>query len=275
MLNEDGYSVKGCTIIYAPGGQAGEYARLATNPYRGCGHACIYCYVPATIRMTRKAFDTNVSPKDDFLPRLTADAEKYRAHGIREQVLLSFTTDPYNPIDVEHQLTRRVLLALREHGLGFCTLTKGGARAMRDIDLFRPERDAFASTLTTLDPDQSRTWEPKAALPEDRLATLRAFHGTGIFTWVSLEPVYDTAMTIRLIQETASYVDLFKVGRLNYHRAARAINWCQFTEDVLRVVTDLGKQHYIKHDLQPFLPTGYANPRHVTQARTHHTNTSA
>lgn len=42
-LNDDGISVKGCSIIYAPAGQAGEYAPLATNPYRGCGHKCSYC----------------------------------------------------------------------------------------------------------------------------------------------------------------------------------------------------------------------------------------
>jgi hypothetical protein len=38
-LNPDGTSVKGCIYIYAPRGQAGEYAPLATNPYRGCGEA--------------------------------------------------------------------------------------------------------------------------------------------------------------------------------------------------------------------------------------------
>jgi DNA repair photolyase len=46
VLNPDGVSVKGCKIIYAPDGQAGEYAPLAANPYRGCGHGCVYCYVP-------------------------------------------------------------------------------------------------------------------------------------------------------------------------------------------------------------------------------------
>ena len=36
-INDDGVSIKGCTLIYAPKGQAGEYAPLASNPYRGCG----------------------------------------------------------------------------------------------------------------------------------------------------------------------------------------------------------------------------------------------
>jgi DNA repair photolyase len=267
MLNADGYSVKGCTIIYAPKGQAGEYSKLACNPYGGCGHGCVYCYVPATIHMPRIKFDRGAGPKKDFLERLKRDAEKYQQHRITEQVMLSFTTDPYNHDDVRYGLTRQCIMVFRDHGLGFCTLTKGGQRALRDIDLFRPERDAFASTLTTLDDDQSREWEPKAALPADRLSTLKKFHDAGIFTWASLEPVYDTEMTLALIKETASYVDFYKVGRINYHRITRVIDWRKFTEEVVRVLGDLGKKHYIKKDLQPFLPPGYDHPRYVPQFR--------
>src|SRR5262249_26717493 len=156
---------------------------------------------------------------------------------------------------------------LREHGLGFCTLTKGGSKALRDIDLFRPDRDAFASTLTTLDDDQSREMERKAALPRDRLDTLKTFHDAGVFTWVSLEPVFDTEQTLAVIKESAPYVDLYKVGRINYHRLTRVIDWRQFTDDVLRVLNDLGKKHYIKKDLQPYLPASYHNPLRVDQVR--------
>lgn len=264
-LNPDGVSVKGCTHIYAPAGQAGEYAPLAANPYRGCGHGCVYCYVPGVIKMARADFDAGATPRPDFIRRLMLDAEKYQAHGITEQVLLSFTTDPYHPGDTA--LTRHVLWELRQHGLAFCTLTKGGTRALRDLDLFRPDRDAFASTLTTLDPEQSRAWEPNAALPDERIMALRAFHRAGIFTWVSLEPVYGVASTLAVIQETAPFVDLYKIGRLNYHRGARAIDWRAFTEAVLRLVNDLGVRHYIKRDLQPYLPEGYVNPLRVVQAR--------
>src|SRR5262249_27305277 len=157
-----------------------------------CGHGCVYCYVPGVIKMSRAEFDRIAIPKPGFIGRLKKDAEKYQRHGVTEQVMIAFTTDPYNHDDVKHGLTRQCIIVLRDHGLGFCTLTKGGQRALRDIDLFRPERDAFASTLTTLDDEQSREWEPKAALPADRLSTLKRFHDAGIFTWVSLEPVYDT-----------------------------------------------------------------------------------
>src|SRR5436305_1715255 len=85
-LNPDGSSVKGCSIIYAPAGQAGEYSPLATNPYRGCGHECAYCYVPIVLRMDRKEFDAGAVPREDFLKRLISDAKKYQRLGSNEQV---------------------------------------------------------------------------------------------------------------------------------------------------------------------------------------------
>jgi DNA repair photolyase len=264
-LNPDGISIRGCMIIYAPKGQAGEYSPLACNPYRGCGHKCAYCYVPPVLHMPRLEFDAGAVPRDNFLNRLVADAQKYQGLGIQEQVMLSFTTDPYHPGDTS--LTRETLIQLQFHGLGICTLTKGGSRALRDLDLFRPERDAFASTLTSLDEAFSMKWERGAATPGDRIATLKAFHDAGIFTWVSLEPVLDAAATLQIIRQTRTFVDLFKVGRVNYSGLTKTTDWKQFTTDVLTVLADTGSRHYIKKDLQPYLPSGYDNPLRVQQFR--------
>ncbi|HTW80893.1 MAG TPA: hypothetical protein VME23_15205 [Terracidiphilus sp.] len=41
----------GCTVIYSPTGQAGDYVALAASIYRGCGHGCEYCYVPGVVKM--------------------------------------------------------------------------------------------------------------------------------------------------------------------------------------------------------------------------------
>lgn len=264
-LNPDGYSIKGCTIIYAPKGQAGEYSKLATNPYRGCGHKCVYCYVPSVLRMSREEFDSGAVLRDNYFPQLLRDAQKYQAAGITEQVMLSFTTDPYHPGDTKP--TRAVLHLLRDHGLAFCTLTKGGARAIRDLDLFRPGRDAFASTLTTLSDSVSLKWERNAALPADRLATLKTFHDAGIYTWVSLEPVYDVDATLEIIRQTHNFVDLYKVGRINYSGLTKTIDWRDFTARVVELFDELGNDHYIKQDLQPYLPTGYQNTKYRPQVR--------
>lgn len=262
-INPDGVSIKGCSIIYAPAGQAGEYSGLAANPYRGCGHKCAYCYVPNVLRMTREEFDNGAVPRENFIGTLTKDARKYQAAGITDQVMLSFTTDPYHPGD--NTLTRRALEVIKAHGMGICTLTKGGARALRDFDLFRADRDAFASTLTSLDDAFSLKWERGATLPGERMATLRKFHEAGIFTWVSLEPVLDTEATKEIIRQTSGYVDLFKVGRVNYIGLTQTTDWERFTHEVLEVLAQTGAKHYIKKDLQLFLPTGYPNPKRVQQ----------
>ncbi len=264
-LNEDGVSVAGCSIIYGPRGQAGEYARLATNPYRGCGHGCAYCYVPAVLRMDRPAFDAGAVPRPGFIPALRKDAQKYADLDVREQVMLSFTTDPYHPGDTG--LTRQTVEVIKEHGLGFCTLTKGGTRALRDLDLFRPGRDAFASTLTSLDDAFSEKWERHAALPGDRIRALRQFSEAGIFTWVSLEPTLDTESSLEIIRKTHGFIDLYKIGRANYLPQTKTTDWEQYTHAIVDTVARLGVSAYIKRDLQPYLPSGYVNPRHRVQHR--------
>jgi len=261
-FNPDGVSVKGCSLIYAPAGQASEYAPLACNPYRGCGHKCAYCYVPAVLKITRAEFDAGATPRADFLSALTKEARKYQALGSREQVMLSFTTDPYHPGDT---LTRAVLKTLQAHGLGICTLTKGGSRALRDIDLFRPDRDAFASTLTSLDDAFSQKWERGAQLPGNRIETLREFHRRGIFTWVSLEPTLDTESSLEIVRATHKFVDLYKVGRANYLPMTNTTDWRDYTLQMIDLCQSLKARHYLKRDLQPFLPEGYPNPKRILQ----------
>ena len=173
VRNPDGVSLRGCEIIYAPATQANEYATLAVNPYRGCGHGCIYCYVPFFTHMKREEFDRGAVLRDDFMDRLRRDAAKYQEAQIREQVMLSFTSDPYHLGDTVP--TRSTLAILQEHGMAVCCLTKGGTRALRDLAMLRPKFDAFACTLTSISDDFAAYWEPNAALPGDRITALRKY----------------------------------------------------------------------------------------------------
>ena len=265
MIIDERGGIKGCSYIYAPRGQAGEYAPLAANLYRGCGHKCAYCYVPRVTKQPRDEFNDGAVVRDSVLHRLKLDAKKYQKAGIAEQVMLSFTTDPYPP--QHHAETREAIKILQDHGLGVCTLTKGGSRALRDIDLFRPDRDAFASTLTSLDAKFSRKWEAGAADPDDRIATLKAFHDAGIFTWVSLEPTLDVDESLAIVDATHSFVDLYKVGRVNYVGMTKTTDWEDYTHKMIEKLQALGKKHYIKKDLQKYLPDGYYNPMRIKQSR--------
>jgi DNA repair photolyase len=263
-LNEDGISVKGCNVIYAPKGQAAEYAPLAANLYRGCGHACAYCYVPLVTKQPRPDFNAGAVERDQIIKRLARDAAKYREAGITEQVMMSFTTDPYHPGG--SWATKSAIIILQDAGLGVCTLTKGGMRATRDIDLFRPRRDAFACTLTSLDNAFSLKWEPGAAAPVDRQNALRMFYERGIFTWVSLEPTLDVEASLAIVDATHEFVDLYKVGKANYLKEiTRTTDWADYTLRMLDKLQTLGKRFYFKKDLQPYLPAGIDNPLRVQQ----------
>jgi len=249
------------SLIYEPKGRAREYAALACNIYKGCDHRCIYCYAPSATHKSASDFAAS-STRNDFLAKLEKEARKFS--GVTGRILLCFTCDPYQHLDVRSGHTREAIRILKRHGFDVEVLTKGGRRALRDLDLFTAA-DAFATTLTLLDDDTSLEWEPNAAPPSDRIATIQEFHAAGIPTWVSLEPVLDPEVALEIIHQTCGFVDLYKVGKLNYHRRANEINWQRFVHDAIRALDDLGYvrntdhdtlqagQFFIKHDLAAYL----------------------
>src|SRR5262249_3547140 len=135
--------------------------------------------------------------------------------------------------------------------------------ALRDIDLFRPDLDCYGATLTCLDDRLSKKWEPKAPLPSDRIAALKAYHEAGIYTWASLEPVFSVEASLEVIAATHPFVDLYKIGRMISLNLP--IDWRAYTESALDVVNRVGARHYFKKDLQAVLPRGYHNPMRVPQ----------
>jgi len=239
-------SVKGCTLIYTPKGRAREYAALACNVYRGCDHRCTYCYVPSATHRNLEDFGLPTARKG-FLKRLEKEAAKYAEAGITGRVLLSFTCDPYQHRDVLLQHTRQTIQILHRRGLNVEALTKGGSRALRDLDLFTAE-DAFATTLTLLGEEESHKWEPFAATPADRIETIKRFHEAGIPTWVSLEPVLDPAAALDIIRQTHDFVDLFKVGTLNHHPLAKTIDWHRFAHNAIALLESFGYARNTDHD---------------------------
>lgn len=222
------------------------------------------CYVPSATRRQRADFVISATRGPNFLPDLEREAAKLqRAGQSGKQVLLSFTCDPYSVLDAKEAITRQVIHILHRNGFGVCVLTKGGYRALRDLDLFTPQ-DAFATTMTLLDNAASLAWEPGAARPQERIATLKQFHATGVTTWVSFEPVIDPAAALEIIRLTHPFTDLYKVGKMNYHPIAATIDWRNWADTATALLDQLGKRYYIKNDLRPFLSRQPGNA--VTQA---------
>lgn len=264
-FDANGVPMKGTyDVIYPPGSQAFEYAAWATNPYVGCGHKCLYCYVPGATHQKRVDFDKGAVLKPGYFERLRADAARFQAAGVTDQVFITFRSDPYHLGDTEP--TRQALQILQEHGLAVSILTKGGTRSLRDLDIMRPSRDSFAITLTSTDAAFTGMWEPAAALPHDRIDALLRYRQAGVFTGISLEPTLSIDHSLRVVDATYEFVDLYKVGMANYlGKITRDINWRSYTLRMIEKLQALGVKHYIKKDLQKYLPPGYHNPLRVQQ----------
>lgn len=236
-------------IIYEPKGKALEYAPLAANLYKGCGHACSYCFSPNATYQDRELFYTAPVPRTDVIRQLKRDAEKLAGNPL--PVLLSFTSDIYQPINDEYGLARQAIEVLNANGLAVHILTKGAERATRDFDvLAKHPGNAYSVTLTFDTGSASLEWEPYASSPFARLISLQAAKDRGIKTWVSFEPVIDPEAVFRLIDRTHEYVDLYKIGKWNYDRRAKEIDWPVFREQVSVKLEKLGKSFLIKKDLE-------------------------
>ena len=253
-----------CKTCYEPAGRAREYARLATNPYKGCTHGCTYCYCPGVLRMKPKDFFAKSEPRERFLEKLERDLKRWQAHGITSQVMLSFTTDPYNHHNEKYNLTRAAIQLIHNYGLGVSVLSKGGIRALADIDLFEPGRDSYGVTLTSYDEARQKRYEPFAAPTAERVETLMEFKRRGIHTWVSLEPVLSLGDVMRVIKGCALYTDLFKVGKMNYAKTPEMVDWAELGKEVVSELNRLGHLavdgtqdmqtgYYIKEDLREIM----------------------
>lgn len=240
------------SLIYEPKGKAREYSPLALNIYKGCDHGCGYCYVPKIFGRWGNYNHADVLTKPDFVNELRAEAKRKR--GLKHQVLLSFTTDPYCNADVELQVTRTVLEILLENKIPVAILTKGGARCLRDLDIFRQFAGHIkvGASLTFDNAETSLQKEPGAATPEDRIQALRTLHENGIETWVSFEPVIIPAQTLNLMELT-NFISHCKIGKLNHYAGyEKTIDWTKFLDDSVSVMRRNNKQFYIKDDLFAF-----------------------
>jgi DNA repair photolyase len=164
------------------------------NPYRGCEHGCVYCFARPTHAYL------GLSPGLDFETKLTAKpnvAELLRrelaAPSYKPRTIaLGTNTDPYQPIEKEYRLTRKILEVLEEtrHPVGIVTKS---ALVLRDLDILsRMAAQGLAKvaiSVTTLDPVLARQMEPRAATPAKRLETIAKLTEAGVPVSVLTAPI--------------------------------------------------------------------------------------
>src|SRR4030081_3841749 len=164
------------------------------NPYRGCEHGCIYCFARPTHAYL------GLSPGLDFESKLFAKPEAAKllerelsaAGYVPRTIAIGTNTDPYQPIEREHQIMRRILEVLDRFGHPVGIVTKS-ALVLRDLDILarmaRRNLVKVALSVTTLDPELARVMEPRGATPARRLDALAQLSAAGVPASVMVAPV--------------------------------------------------------------------------------------
>lgn len=239
-------------VIYEPKGRAREYSELACNLYMGCTHGCRYCYAPACMRTSSKKWHSIAKPRKNIIELFEKDARKLR--GDSRRILFCFLSDPYQPLERKERLTKQALGIVYKYGLKSQILTKGSADLIQDdLELMKKTDTHLGITLSYVDDQKRKEWEPNASTVSERLEILKRAHKAGLYTWVSLEPVIDPDQALSLIRKAHKYVRFWKVGKLNHMKEyERTINWQKFLYDTETLLKKYKANYYIKNDLRAF-----------------------
>lgn len=164
------------------------------NPYRGCEHGCAYCFARPTHAYMGLSpgldFETKLFVKPNAAELLERElgAPSYQPRTIA----IGTNTDPYQPIEREHRVTRQILEVLAKTGHPVAIVTKS-ALVTRDIDILAPMAAQglakVAISVTTLDRKTARAMEPRASTPSRRLAAIAELAAAGIPTGVMVAPI--------------------------------------------------------------------------------------
>jgi DNA repair photolyase len=164
------------------------------NPYRGCTHACHYCY--ARRYQTHFELDADdqfsavILVKTNFVEVLRRELAS--ASWSRQEVAVGAATDPYQPIEGVYKLTRRSLEALAEARTPAGIVTKG-PMIVRDIDVLQElSRRAECTVCLSVPSVDEEAWEklePGTAHPMQRLRAVRELTEAGIDAGVLMAPV--------------------------------------------------------------------------------------
>lgn len=164
------------------------------NAYRGCEHGCSYCFARPThsymglssgLDFESKLF---AKPNADKLLENELSSPNYKVKPIG----LGTNTDPYQPIEKQYEITRRILQVLNKYNHPVTIVTKSHL-VTRDIDILSQMSSRnlvkVGLSVTTLDRGLARAMEPRAATPYKRLDAIKQLSAAGIPTLVMVAPI--------------------------------------------------------------------------------------
>jgi DNA repair photolyase len=167
---------------------------FSVNPYRGCFHACAYCYArPSHEYLSLGAgtdFDRKIVIKPEAAALLRAAFARKTWRG--DTVVFSGVTDCYQPLEASYRLTRGCLEVCVERANPAAIITKS-ALVERDIDVLSSLGRVAAAHVTVSipfwDPERARAIEPFVPTPARRLRIVETLARAGISVGVNVAPI--------------------------------------------------------------------------------------
>ena len=240
---------KALKILSRPKGNAEEYGRWSVNPYIGCSHGCLYCYLKkgpsgAYLGQDAPVLKTGVVNDEHAYHLAMAEIIEHRDEIIRDGGLfMTFTSDPC--AWETHELFSKISHESVKRAIPVTVLTK--STSFMNTYSYERFRGAFMGyTLTGHD-----ELEPNAAPTEFRIDALKELNKDGFHTWASIEPVINFPSSLDMIYQALNAgCQHFKIGLLTnntrlvrkdfefgeHHFDAYKVNDClHFVEDVMRM----------------------------------------
>jgi DNA repair photolyase len=168
--------------------------RYTINAYRGCSHACRYCFARPTHEYLNldmgRDFERRIVVKVNAVERVRAEVQAKRWAG--ELIAMGTNTDPYQRCEGKYRLTRGIVEVLGEARNPFSILTKS-TLILRDVDVLAEAaertRVTTAFSVGTVDDEVWKMSEPGTPHPRRRLEALVRLREAGVPTSVLAAPI--------------------------------------------------------------------------------------
>lgn len=240
--------------IYNPSGKAGEYSYWACNFYTGCSNDCSYCYckrgvmssVWSTEPKLKKGLVNNETALEIFKSELLSNIEQLKEHGL----FFSFTTDPM--LESTYWLTMSAVNICLANEVPVKILTKCTRKVLSVFfgnsvykDYYKEKKHLIAIGFTLTGHDEL---EPNASPNEERIEVMKMLHDEGFKTFASIEPIVDFDSSLKMIQQTATFCNLFKIGLMG-NKKYQTDMMKLFFENVCSLASINGFKVYLKDSL--------------------------
>ena len=182
----DTFRIRETTVRQALRADPLPWLDYSFNPYVGCYHGCLFCYVPRLLQIDRSEWGASVVVKRNAASVLAREIRKVP----KGLVAISTATDPYQFVEGKYRITRHALEVLLRAQWPVSVLSRSPLM-LRDLDLFRQFDDIeVGMSVPTVDDRARALLEPWAPPIEGRLRCLRQLADAGLTTFVSFAPAY-------------------------------------------------------------------------------------